>query len=629
MNPRILVLLMAAAILGVSYGLLRAANQARAERTSETDLVPASSVTATSATVASSSPAATQPPPEQTPLSPGQKTGRKGKRKKNAAAPAPTTPGPDPASFPTWPDLGFNDPLFRDAESSLRMAVDLSEARLDEPVALVNGDPIAYRELVEECVLRYGMDSVVATVISEYVILSELGRRAMPVTESEPDTESEVQRFVREKYRGKTLGQVLADLHFTEPYFRFQVMLQRAAEDLYKMDEEDGDIPDPFADFAEGPTKTRLAKWEQRVERQKEIERSAAEGGGLREVNQKRRLALRGKQAASHPLFMQLWMGQVMERHRIERDPRLLPQEVFGIVDGVALDLRTIGPRLLLGLTERQRYDALEKLVQRRVLEGIFRDKEVEPDQARVERLIAEEKEEFKGSIITWEMYLQWEETNPDLYRRDLELFDCIDTLQGPEVPDDVLRKHYESNASVFGYAGRRVSHILLDALDPATGLPTGPGAYRDARTRAAEVEAELAKGKDFFELVMRFSEDKETRKYTTIPSTTTKIAGDLGILQRRDRKNPHQVVDCAYRLEKGNVAGPVLSRQGYHFVLVTEVRDPKEGTFEERKKDVLRDFLEQRRQAFIEEVKNKAKVEILFGDGVDPWAPYKEALAG
>ncbi len=609
MNPRLVIMFLAAVILGAGYYLLKNVNLARAERenTALTSSTPAGNPEK-------------QPPKTESSLA------------SKDPEPSETVPTPEPKAEPevevepVYPDLGFNDPLLLAAESSLRMSVDVSQEKLGEPVATVNGESIFYRDLVTECILRYGMSQTVPTVISEYVVISELNRRAMPIEPDPAKTDDEVKRFLREKYQGKILAQVLADIHFTEDYFRLQVMLQRAAEDLYKIDEEDGELPDPFAEFAQGPTKKRHGKWKVKMERLEQLNQTKAAGGGLREFNAERREKLRTKSAASHPLFMQIWMQDLLTRHVIENEAKDLPQDVFARVDGVPIDMATIAPRLLLSLTEGQRYEALDNLIQRRLLEQTFEENKVRPDMKRVNLLYSGEKSEFKGSIITWEMYLQWENSNPALYKKDMQTFDCIDQIQGTDIPDETLVKYYEDNKIIFGFGGRRVSHILLSAIDEKTGLPRGESAYVEALARAEAVKKELESGKDFFDLVMRFSDDKETKKYATLPNTKIKIAGDLGIVQPRDRKVDKAIVRAAYKLDKGNTGGPILTQKGYHFIKVTNLRDPKETTYEEVSNEVRREFLRERREAFIEDLRNTAQVKILFGDGFDPWAVYQTA---
>jgi peptidyl-prolyl cis-trans isomerase D len=164
-----------------------------------------------------------------------------------------------------------------------------------------------------------------------------------------------------------------------------------------------------------------------------------------------------------------------------------------------------------------------------------------------------------------------------------------LDTVKkGLTVPDQDLKTYYEQNASrLGGKEERRASHILI-----AVPKDAPPAERAKAKAKAEEVLAEVRKSPDrFAELAKKYSQD---------PGSAAQ-GGDLDFFSRGAMTKPFE--DAAFALGKGQISGLVESEFGYHIIKVTDVKTPKQRTFEEMKPELeaeVRKQLAQRKFAEI-----------------------------
>lgn len=152
------------------------------------------------------------------------------------------------------------------------------------------------------------------------------------------------------------------------------------------------------------------------------------------------------------------------------------------------------------------------------------------------------------------------------------------------------LRTYFEQNqARLQAKEERRASHILF-AVDAKA-----PQAERDkVRAQAAQVLAELKKApKRFAELARQHSKD---------PGSATK-GGDLDFFARGAMVKGFE--EAAFSLDKGAISGLVETEFGYHIIQVTDIRQPKQASFESQRAGLeseLRRQLAQRKFAELAE---------------------------
>jgi peptidyl-prolyl cis-trans isomerase D len=144
------------------------------------------------------------------------------------------------------------------------------------------------------------------------------------------------------------------------------------------------------------------------------------------------------------------------------------------------------------------------------------------------------------------------------------------------------LKTYYEQNQDrLNGKEERRASHILIEAPKSAA-----PEARQKAKARAQELLAAVQKSPDSFaELAKKNSQD--------VGSAAK--GGDLDFFARRAMTKPFE--DAAFALKKGEISGVVESDYGYHIIKLTDIKTPKQRSFEEVRPEIEADLKKQQAQ--------------------------------
>lgn len=177
-------------------------------------------------------------------------------------------------------------------------------------------------------------------------------------------------------------------------------------------------------------------------------------------------------------------------------------------------------------------------------------------------------------------------------------------------VNSDDLKTYYEQNvASLSGQEERRASHILINA--PASA----PAAERQkAKARAEELLAAVRKAPESFADVAR----KNSQDTGSAPS-----GGDLDFFARGAMVKPFEA--AAFALKKGDISDVVETDFGYHIIRLTEIKAPKQRSFDEMKAEIEADVKKQQAQ------RKFAETADAFSNGVfeqsDSLKPVAERL--
>lgn len=158
------------------------------------------------------------------------------------------------------------------------------------------------------------------------------------------------------------------------------------------------------------------------------------------------------------------------------------------------------------------------------------------------------------------------------------------------------LKTYYEQNASrLGGQEERRASHILI------ASPKTAPAAEREkAKARAEELLAAVKKAPDSFaDLARKNSQD---------PGSAAN-GGDLDFFTRGAMTKAFE--DAAFALKKGDISPVVETEFGYHIIKVTDVKTPKQRSFEEMKTELEAEVKKQQAQ------RKFAEVADTFSNGV------------
>ncbi|MEO8014382.1 MAG: SurA N-terminal domain-containing protein [Polaromonas sp.] len=158
-----------------------------------------------------------------------------------------------------------------------------------------------------------------------------------------------------------------------------------------------------------------------------------------------------------------------------------------------------------------------------------------------------------------------------------------LDTLtKGITVNEADLKTYYEQNAKqLSGTEERRASHILI------TAPVSAPAAQREeAKAKAEALLASVRKAPDTFADVAR----KNSQDPGSAPS-----GGDLDFFGRGAMVKPFE--DAVFSMQKGDISDVVASDFGYHIIKLTDIKVPKQRSFEEMKPTLEADLKKQQAQ--------------------------------
>lgn len=170
----------------------------------------------------------------------------------------------------------------------------------------------------------------------------------------------------------------------------------------------------------------------------------------------------------------------------------------------------------------------------------------------------------------------------PERARIEYLVLDLEAVKKTVSVSEQDLKTYYEQNAArLSGTEERRASHILLAAAKDA------PAAERDkARARAEELLAQVRKAPDSFAEV--------ARKNSQDPGSAAK-GGDLDFFARGAMVKPFE--DAVFAMKKGEIGNVVESDFGYHIIKLTDIKAPRQKSFEELRPGLEADLKAQQAQ--------------------------------
>jgi len=181
---------------------------------------------------------------------------------------------------------------------------------------------------------------------------------------------------------------------------------------------------------------------------------------------------------------------------------------------------------------------------------------------------------------------------------------------QGIRLNEQDLKSYYEQNAArLSGTEERRASHILITA---AKGAPEAE--RQKAKARAEELLAQVRQAPE------RFAE--VARKNSQDPGSAAQ-GGDLDYFARGAMVKPFE--DAAFAMKKGDISPVVESDFGYHIIKLTDIKTPKQKSFEELRASLESDLRNQQARA------KYAEAAEAFANGVyeqsDSLRPVAERL--
>ncbi|WP_029525310.1 SurA N-terminal domain-containing protein [Polaromonas glacialis] len=161
-------------------------------------------------------------------------------------------------------------------------------------------------------------------------------------------------------------------------------------------------------------------------------------------------------------------------------------------------------------------------------------------------------------------------------------LLDLDTVTKGIAINEADLRTYYEQNArQLTGAEERRASHILI------TAPVSAPAAQREeAKAKAEALLASVRKAPDSFADLAR----KNSQDPGSAPS-----GGDLDFFGKGAMVKPFE--DAVFSMHKGDISDVVASDFGYHIIKLTDIKVPKQRSFEEMKSTLEVDLKKQQAQ--------------------------------
>ncbi len=174
-------------------------------------------------------------------------------------------------------------------------------------------------------------------------------------------------------------------------------------------------------------------------------------------------------------------------------------------------------------------------------------------------------------------------------------------TLENREVRSGVmvseaeLKRYYERHLTLFMLPEEyRISQILL--------LPRKGESRAELRKRAREVSAQIAKGGEFDELALRYSDDADATR-----------GGNLGFIRQGEMDPP--IERAIAILQAGQVSEPVETPRGMHIIRLDEKKTAQFRPLEEVKNEMQGLVFQQksadRYQQWMTDLKRKAYIEV------------------
>jgi peptidyl-prolyl cis-trans isomerase C len=247
---------------------------------------------------------------------------------------------------------------------------------------------------------------------------------------------------------------------------------------------------------------------------------------------------------------------------------------------------------------------ALDQLVTYTVLSQETRARNVAVTDAEVDTGI----QQMRGQFPTEEAFKKALESRGmtlDKLKADTRIDISINKMVEAEVsaqpaPTDAqVREFYDKNPDKFKQdEAVRASHILFRVEETADAA-----AKKKAMDDAQGVLKQARSGADFAELAKKHSADGSAQQ-----------GGDLNFFTRGQMVPPFD--QAAFAMKPGEISDIVTTQFGYHIIKVTERRPASTVAFEQVSGRIKEFLTEQQKQqkadAFIQSLKQKAKIEVL-----------------
>ena len=179
--------------------------------------------------------------------------------------------------------------------------------------------------------------------------------------------------------------------------------------------------------------------------------------------------------------------------------------------------------------------------------------------------------------------------------RNKLLMETLLQSVGKEALTDDAMHKVYDEAVKQMGQEMEvHARHILIRAA------PGDEKASKEAEDKIKAVIVRLKKGEDF---------EKVAKEVTEDPSGKAN-GGDLGYFSK-EQMVP-EFSDTAFKLEKGQISGPVKTQFGWHVIKVEDKRVKPQPKFEEVKPQIEQYVVRKAQAELVTKLRADAKIERL-----------------
>ncbi len=158
-----------------------------------------------------------------------------------------------------------------------------------------------------------------------------------------------------------------------------------------------------------------------------------------------------------------------------------------------------------------------------------------------------------------------------------------VESIRKTIIPNaEEVKTYYEQNAArLGGQEERRASHILIAAPKTASAAER-----QQAKAKADELLAQVQKTPDSF---------AEVAKSSSQDPGSASNGGDLDFFAQNAMVKPF--ADAAFSMKKGDISQVVETEFGYHIIRLTDIKVPKQKTFDEMRPVIESELKKQQAQ--------------------------------
>ncbi len=238
------------------------------------------------------------------------------------------------------------------------------------------------------------------------------------------------------------------------------------------------------------------------------------------------------------------------------------------------------------------------QLVTQSILRQFVVDNKLSVSNDVVEKEINKMRDNIKNNPETkdrtLEQFLELQGSNVDELKTAINMSAAIENYVSKDVDEKKQEEYFIKNIGSFSGETVTASHILVDTKDMKSQEDIDK-----AKAKIESIKKELDEGADFAELA---------KKYSDCP--TGKTGGDLGAFPRHGAM-VEPFAAAAFATEVGKISEPVKTEFGYHLIKVTEHNPAKNINYSEVKDRVREEMLAKEMNNLIQDLREKAKVEI------------------